>query len=375
MMYSLEKRFRKSKIVSWTGIWVNFFLAIFKIFAGIWGRSQAMLSDGFHSLSDIFAGILTLTSVKISQKPVDQDHPYGHGKAESIAALCISFILLGMSIVLSYRALNAIFLKIRIVPGLLPLWAALISILVKELLFRYTYYIGKKFDNLAILANASDHRADALTSVAALIGIAGARLGYTFLDPLAGFVVALFIFKIGIDILRPSLRELMDTSLPEDFIDEIKKLTLSIGGVKRIDDVKTRRLGWRNSIDLSVQIDADLSIEEGHGISNQIEKLLLQKLKNIGNIMIHINPGIEGKEEKNRKIEIITRILQRHYQKFVNFHDLSIVRKGNEEQVYLHLVLARKISVEQAHRVCDHLERDIKRELPNFKVLIHVEPA
>jgi len=375
MMYSLEERFRKSKIVSWTGIWVNFFLAIFKIFAGIWGRSQAMLSDGFHSLSDIFAGILTLTSVKISQKPVDQDHPYGHGKAESIAALCISFILLGMSIVLSYRALNAIFLKIRIVPGLLPLWAALISILVKELLFRYTYYIGKKFDNLAILASASDHRADALTSVAALIGIAGARLGYTFLDPLAGFVVALFIFKIGIDILRPSLRELMDTSLPEDFIDEIKKLTLSIGGVKRIDDVKTRRLGWRNSIDLSVQIDADLSIEEGHGISNKIEKLLLQKLKNIGNIMIHINPGTGDREERNRKLEIITRILQEHYQKFVNFHDLFIVRKGNEEQVYLHLVLARKISVEQAHRVCDHLERDIKRELPNFKVLIHVEPA
>ncbi len=375
MMYSLEERFRKSKIVSWTGIWVDFFLAIFKIFAGILGRSQAMLSDGFHSLSDIFAGILTLTSVKISQKPVDQDHPYGHGKAESIAALCISFILLGMSIVLSYRALNAIFLKIRIVPGLLPLWAALISILVKELLFRYTYYIGKKFDNLAILASASDHRADALTSVAALIGIAGARLGYTFLDPLAGFVVALFIFKIGIDILRPSLRELMDTSLPEDFIDEIKKLTLSIGGVKKIDDVKTRRLGWRNSIDLSVQIDADLSIEEGHGISNKIEKLLLQKLKNIGNIMIHINPGIEGKEEKKRNIEIITRILQEHYQKFVNFHDLFIVRKGSEEQVYLHLVLARKISVEQAHRVCDHLERDIKRELPNFKVLIHVEPA
>lgn len=375
MMYPLEERFRKSKIVSWTGIWVNFFLTIFKIFAGILGRSQAMLSDGFHSLSDIFAGILTLTSVKISQKPVDQDHPYGHGKAESIAALCISFILLGMSIVLSYRALNAIFLKIRIVPGLLPLWAALVSILVKELLFRYTYYIGKKFDNLAILASASDHRADALTSVAALIGIAGARLGYTFLDPLAGLVVAVFIFKIGIDIFRPSLKELMDTSLPEDFIDEIKKLTLSIEGVKKIDDVKTRRLGWRNSIDLSVQIDADLSIEEGHGISNKIEKLLLQKLKNIGNIMIHINPGTGDREERNRKLEIITRILQEHYQKFINFHDLSIVRKGNEEQVYLHLVLARKISVEQAHRVCDHLERDIKRELPNFKVLIHVEPA
>jgi len=374
-MYSLEERFKKSKIVSWTGIWVNIFLTVFKIFAGILGRSQAMLADGFHSLSDIFAGILALTSVKISQKPVDQDHPYGHGKAESIAALCISFILLGMSIVLSYRALNAIFLKIRIMPGLLPLWAALISISVKELLFRYTYYIGKKFDNLAILASASDHRADALSSVAALIGIAGARLGYTFLDPLAGFVVAVFIFKIGIDIFRPSLRELMDTSLPEDFIDEIRKITLSIKGVREIDDVKTRRMGWRNSIDLSVQIDGHLSIEEGHGISNKIEKLLLQKLKNIGNIMIHINPGTGDREEKNRKLEIITRILQEHYQNFINFHDLFIVRKGSEEQAYLHLVLASKISVEQAHRVCDHLERDIKRELPNFKVLIHVEPA
>jgi len=374
-MHSSEERFRKSKIVSWTGILVNVFLTVFKIFAGISGHSQAMLSDGFHSLSDIFASILALTSVKISQKPVDKDHPYGHGKAEPIAALFISFILFGMSVVLSYRALNSIFLKIKIVPGLLPLVAALVSISVKESLFRYAYYIGKKFDNLAILASAHDYRADALSSVAALIGIAGARLGYSFLDPLAGFVVAVFIFKMGIDILGPSLRELMDTSLPEDFIGEIKKVTLSIEGVRKIDDIKTRRIGWRNSIDLSVEIDANLSIEKGHQISDQIEKLLLQKLKNIGNIMIHINPATEGREEKNRKLEIITRILQRHYQKIVNFHDLSIVRKGNEEQAYLHLVLARKISVEQAHRVCDHLERDIKRELPNFEVLIHVEPT
>ncbi len=372
-MYSLDERFRKSKIASWTGIWVNFFLTLFKIFAGILGRSQAMLADGFHSLSDIFAGILTLTSVKVSQKPVDKDHPYGHGKAESIAALSVSFILFGMVIVLTYRALNAIFLKVMIVPGLLPLWAALISISVKELMFRHAHYIGKKFDNLAILAMAHDHRADAISSVAALIGIAGARLGYTFLDPLAGFVVALFIFRMGIDIFRPSTRELMDTSLPEDFIDEIKKHTLSIEGVRKIDDVKTRRIGWRNSIDLSVQIDANLSIEEGHRISDKIEKLLHQKLKNIGNIMIHINPGAADRY-RNKKLEIITRILQEHYQKFVNFHDLCIVRKGNEEQAYLHLVLARKISVEQAHRLCNHLERDIKRELPNFKMLIHVEP-
>ncbi|MFQ5867499.1 MAG: cation-efflux pump [bacterium] len=374
-MYSLEQRFRKGKIVSWTGLWVNVFLTLFKIFAGISGRSQAMLSDGFHSLSDIFAGILALTSLKISEKPVDKDHPYGHGKAESIAALFISFMLFGMSIVLSYRALSAIFLKIKIVPGLLPLWAALVSIAVKESLFRYAYYIGKKFDNLVILASAHDHRADALSSVAALVGITGARLGYTFLDPLAGFVVAVFIFKMGIDILGSSMRELMDTSLPEDFIDEIKKVTLSIDGVKEIDDIRTRRIGWRNSIDLSVEIDAHLSIEEGHRISNQIEELLLQKLKNIGNIMIHINPRAEDREKKNKKLEIITRILQRHYYKFVNFHDLSIVRKGSEQQAYLHLVLARKISVEQAHRICDHLEKDIKRELPNLKVLIHVEPA
>ncbi|MDH5662217.1 MAG: cation-efflux pump [Elusimicrobiota bacterium] len=375
MIYSLDERFRKSKTVSWIGIWANLLLTIFKIFAGIWGRSQAMLSDGFHSLSDIFASILALTSVKISEKPVDKDHPYGHGKAESIAALCISLILFGMAIVLSYRALSAIFLKILIVPGLLPLWAALVSILVKELMFRHAHYIGKKFDNLAVLAMAHDHRADAVSSVAALAGIAGARLGYAVLDPLAGFLVALFILKMGIDIFRPSLGELMDTSLPEDFIDEIKKVTLTIEEIREIDDVKTRRIGWRSSIDLSVKIDADRSIEEGHQISDKIEKLLLQKLKNIGNIMIHINPGIEGREEKYRKLGVITRILQSHYRKFINFHDLSIVRKGSEEQAYLHLVLARKISVEQAHRICDHLERDIKRELPNFRVLIHVEPA
>jgi cation diffusion facilitator family transporter len=374
-MNSSEERFKKSKIASWVGIWASFFLTLFKIFAGISGRSQAMLSDGFHSLSDIFANLLALASVKISEKPVDKEHPYGHGKAEAIAALSISFLLFGISIVLAYRALNALFLKIKIVPGLLPLVAALVSILSNAFLSRYTYYIGKKFDNLAVLASSYDQRADALSSIPALIGIGGARLGYTFLDPLAGFAVTLFIFRMGIKILRPSLRELMDTSLPEDFIEEIRKVTLSVEGARKIDDIKTRRMGWRNSIDLSVEIDANLSIEKGHQISDQIEKLLLQKLKNIGNIMIHINPATEGREEKNRKLEIITRILRRHYQKIVNFHDLSIVRKGNEEQAYLHLVLARKISVAEAHRVCDHLERDIKRELPNFKVLIHVEPT
>ncbi len=374
-MNSSEERFRKSKIASWIGICVSFVLTVFKIFAGISGRSQAMLSDGFHSLSDIFASFLALTSVKISQKPVDKEHPYGHGKAESIAALFISLLLFGISIVLAYRALHAIFLNIETVPGLLPLVAALVSISVNGAISRYTYYIGRKFDNLAVLASSYDQRADALSSIPALIGIAGARLGYTFLDPLAGLAVTLFIFRMGIKILIPSLRELMDTSLPEDFIEEIRGVTLSVKGVRNIDDIKTRRMGWRNSIDLSVEIDANLSIEEGHEISNQIEKLLLRKLRNIGNTMIHINPGAKDREEENTKLETITRILQSHYQKFVNFHDLSVVRKGSEEQAYLHLVLARKISVEQAHRLCDHLERDIKRELPNFEVLIHVEPT
>jgi len=374
-MYSSEERFSKSKIASTIGILGAICLTIFKIFAGISGRSQAMLSDGFHSLSDIFASLLALTSVRISEKPGDKEHPYGHGKAESIAAVFISFLLFGISIVLAYRALHAIFLKIETVPEFLPLVAALVSISVNASLSRYTHHIGEKFDNLAVLASSYDQRADALSSIPALIGIAGARLGYPLFDPLAGFVVTIFIFRMGVKVLLVASAELMDSSLPEDFIEEIKRIALSTEGVRRIDEIKTRRLGWRNSIDLSVEIDANLSIEEGHEISNQIEKLLLQKLRNIGNIMIHINPGAEDKEEENRKIETITRILESHYQKFVNFHDLSVVRKGSEEQAYLHLVLARKISVEQAHRLCDHLERDIKRELPNFKVLIHVEPA
>jgi len=374
-MASSQERFRQGKIASGLGILVSSFLAIFKIFAGISGHSQAMLSDGFHTLSDILASAVALTSVRISQKPVDKDHPYGHGKAESIAALFISLILFAMSFFLSYRALIAIFLRVKVMPAFLPLLAALISIMVNGLLSQYTYYIGRKYDNLAILASAHDQRADAFSSIPALIGIAGARLGLFFFDPLAGFIIAGFIFRMGIKVIRPSLRELMDTSLPENFIDEIKKVVLTIEGVRKIDEIRTRRVGWQNAIDLSVEIDANLSIEEGHEISNQIEKLLLQKLKNIGNIMVHINPGIESREGENRKMEIITRILQSHYQKFVNFHDLSMVRKGSEEQVFLHLVLAKRIKLEEAHRICDHLERDIKRELPNFKVLIHVEPT
>lgn len=371
-MASIDK-FKTGERITWLGVIVNIFLARFKISAGLIGRSQAMLSDGFHSLSDVLAGGLVLGSLKVSRKPIDDTHPYGHGKVESIAAFIIALLLFGTAIVLLYSAFGIILRKEKIIPGILPLFAAIISILVKEIMFRSTHRIGEKLSSPAIIANAYDHRSDAVSSIAALGGIIGARLGYYFLDPLAGFIVALLIFKMGMKVFRSATAELMDASLPLAYRDKISKLTLQIEEVKSIKLLKTRKMGQHNYIELKIEVEPYFLLEEADEVAKKVKEVLSNESEHPGEIMVYVEPGRKDFWEEKIKLRKIEEILSKHSRKFTDFHDLRIVRIGKEECADFHIVLPQEMSVEEAYNLSADLERDIKGYFPKIEVVIRFD--
>lgn len=369
-------RFSEGNRTTWLGIWTNLFLSIFKISAGIVGKSHAMVADGFHSISDILAGGLVLASLRVSRKPIDETHPYGHGKAESIAAFIISFLLLFLVFGLSYKAIGSIFAGIKTIPGIFPLWAAIISLITKEAIFHYTLNVGKRLNSPAIMANAWEHRSDAITSGAALAGIFGARLGYYFLDPLAGFVVAIFILKTAYKVFRSAVRELMDHALPRAYRERIRIVASQVRDVKRVVDMKTRRMGYSNSVDLTIEVNPHLAVEEADDIAKQVKDLLYRELEHPGNIMVYVLPAEHDKKEEEMKINRISQILKSHSKSNKTgtiFHDLRIIHIGKEELVYFHLTIPNGMNVEEIYKLCADVENDIKKEFPELEISIKLE--
>lgn len=272
------------------GIFTNIILFFFKIFAGIAGRSHAMIADALHTATDSLTSIGVFIGFKIARKPADRDHPYGHGRAESIAAKMVSLILILGGIKVAYDSLIVIIFQKARVPHEIALWAAVISIIVKEGLFRYTYRLGDKIQSNSLKSDAWHHRTDALSSVAALIGIGGARLGYSILDSLAGFAVSLFVIKAGVGLFRTAYEELMDAALPQKMLDDIKNLSIEIDGVKRIKDIKGRKMGIDILVDMTIEVNRDMPVEEAHLITARVRRNVLKSIKGAKEILIHVEP-------------------------------------------------------------------------------------
>ncbi|MBN3038210.1 MAG: cation transporter [Candidatus Omnitrophica bacterium] len=271
-------------------ILVNILLTGFKFLAGIFGLSQAMIADAFHSLSDILTSVVVYVGVHIGAMPPDEDHPYGHGNAETIAASVVSLIILGIGAFAGIEALLAIIKGDFKVPLNLALSAAVVSIVVKEALFRYSIKVGQVNNNPAIIADAWHHRSDALSSVAAFFGILGAKASFLLLDPLAGIVVAMLIVKIGIELMRTNVGIIMDERPQIEFIENICVYAREVEGVKKIDDVKVHRRGSSFTVDLEISVDSSITVSEGHNIAAQVRKKLLRSQKSISNVMVHVNP-------------------------------------------------------------------------------------
>lgn len=279
--------------VSFTTIMGNILLSIFKLFAGIIAHSNAMISDAIHSASDVFSTIIVLIGIKLSSKNPDKEHPYGHERLECVAAIVLSVILLITGLGIGAEALKAItqgdYNHLQ-VPGILALIAAIISIAVKEGMFWYTKYYAKKIDSSALLADAWHHRSDAISSIGALIGIAGARLGFPIMDSLASFMIFIFIVKAAYDIFMDAMDKMVDHSCDEETETKLRDCVRKNDNVLGIDLLQTRIFGNKIYVDVEIAVDGSLSLREAHGIAEDVHDNIEKNFSKVKHIMVHVNP-------------------------------------------------------------------------------------
>ena len=282
------------KKLSAVGIFGNVLLAVFKLFSGVIGKSGAMISDAVHSLSDVFATLVAFIGVVLSKRPEDREHPYGHERIECVASLILGLILAGTGIGIGYSGVQKLISRETIeVPTLLPLIAAVISIIVKEAMFWYTMHYAKKMDSPAFKADAWHHRSDALSSVGSFIGIGLAKLGFPVMDQIASLVICIFILKVAFDITKDALGKMLDTSCGSEFEETLRNFVLTQPGVKDIDLLHTRQFGNKIYIDLEIAVDRSLSLLEAHSIAESVHANVEKQYPNVKHIMIHVNPAKE----------------------------------------------------------------------------------
>jgi len=290
---------REKEIIKVTllGSAVNVVLVVFKFLAGILGHSAAMMADAVHSVSDFATDIVVLAFVRISHKPKDKSHDYGHGKYETLATTLIGVALFAVAVGIFVDGAKKIAFwangGVLTIPGKLALWAALVSILLKELVFQYTHRKAKQLDSQAMKANAWHHRSDALSSVGTAIGIGGAILGgerWAVLDPIASIVVGALIIKVAVDLLKNGVGDLMEQSLPEEVENEIIGIVKSVPEVVKPHELCTRRIGNHYAIEMHILMNGDMPLKEAHDKASEIERLLKERYGEETHVAIHVEP-------------------------------------------------------------------------------------
>lgn len=285
--------------VTLVGFWINAALVLLKLFFGYWGYSDALVADGYHSVSDFITDFIVLFFIGIAYKRADKDHPYGHGKYETVATVIIGIILLIVAVFIGLKGIMNIIGaaegKVLPKPDILTLIVTFISIFAKEFCYRYTIKYGKKINSSVVIANAWHHRSDSLSSIATLIGISFAIFlgpSWRILDPIAAVVVAVFIAVSAIKIAKPAISELLEVSLPKEQLDEISKIVINIPGVKKFHNLRSRRNGHFYIVDLNIHVDPDITVRAAHEIANDVEDDLKKHFGGDMIIYVHIEPEL-----------------------------------------------------------------------------------
>ncbi|MDR6226350.1 cation diffusion facilitator family transporter [Desmospora profundinema] len=290
------KEMRQAETGAWVGIVGNLILAILKGVVGVIADSRALVADAVHSASDVAGSLAVLIGVRVAQEPPDQDHPYGHGKAESVAAIIVSVILAMVGFEIGRGSFESLFEEVT-APGWLAVVAAAVSIVAKEAMFQYKYRLGKRIGSQAIIANAWEHRSDVYSSLAALIGIGGAILGQwlgigqlVYLDAIAGIFVSLLVLRMAFHLAKESIHTTLDHVLHEEDAAELVETAASVQGVKRVDELLAREHGFYVIVDVKIAVEPHITVEEGHGIGKRVKTALVEGHDHVSDVMVHINP-------------------------------------------------------------------------------------
>lgn len=292
-----EQRVKGIYRVTIIGSVVNLLLVVCKFIAGFLGRSTAVVADAVHSLSDLLTDIVVLVFVRISGKPADEDHDYGHGKYETLATAIIGIALFAVGVGILVESIEKIVAVVNGAvlprPRLLAVIVTLLSVVSKEALYWYTIKMGRKYNSQAVVANGWHHRSDAFSSIGVLIGVVGAMvLGdkWSVLDPIAAAVVSVFIVKVAIDLVKPCVEELLERSLPNDIEQQIEQTILSVDGVTSPHHLRTRRIGNNYAIEVHIRMDGNLTLHEAHRITSAVERRLKEQFGEGTHVGIHTEP-------------------------------------------------------------------------------------
>lgn len=282
---------RRLSLVSLIG---NALLSGFKLLAGVWGHSGAMISDAIHSFSDVLTTFIAWFGVKVSRRAADASHPYGHERLECVASLFLGIVLMGTGIGVGRAGLETIFsgqYESITPPGAIALVAAVLSIVSKEAMYWYTRYYAKQIHSDAFMADAWHHRSDAFSSIGSLIGIGGAMLGFPVMDSVASVVICVFILKVAYDILKDAVVKMLDTSCGEQYEAELQKFVSEQKDVVCVDTLHSRMFGSKVYVDLEIEVDGSKTLQEAHDVAERVHTELEHRFPDIKHVMVHLNPA------------------------------------------------------------------------------------
>lgn len=300
MVTDADEQHKIAMRVSAISIYVNVGLSLFKLLAGIWAHSGAMISDAIHSASDVISTFVVIIGVNMAKKKSDKEHPYGHDRLECVSSIILSGLLFITGVGIGASGIKKILAGTAgedlLIPGVLALIAAIASMAIKEWMFWYTRAAAKKINSGALMADAWHHRSDALSSIGAFIGIFGARLGYPILDPIASVIICIFIGKAAFDIFKDAIEKMVDHSCDEETTEHMRQIITAVPGVERIDLLRTRLFGSKMYVDIEIAADGNLTLNESHAIAEKVHHTIEDSFGEVKHCMVHVNPVNEKKD-------------------------------------------------------------------------------
>jgi cation diffusion facilitator family transporter len=374
------QRYQQTKKITIVGAAVNIVLSVLKIVIGYIGHSQSLVADGVHSLSDLLTDVLVIVAAKHAAQDADADHPYGHGRFETVFTVALGSFLIIVGGGIAIDAIRRVAEPDALLqPTLWTLLVAAVSIGSKEVLYHYTMRVAKKVRSNMLRANAWHHRTDAISSIIVFIGIAGTMLGMNYLDAVAAVGVALLIGKIGWDLCAQSIRELVDTALDPDRVEKIEQTIQSVPGVTELHMLRTRQMGGNALVDVHIQVDPKLSVSEGHYISEKVRARLIRQVDEVTDVMVHIDPENDEKIRMGEHLPPREVVLKRLQKAWAHIPESKLIDRttlhylDGRIQVELLLPLELIDEVGSAARITDAFSKVAKEEeiLAGIKIMYH----
>lgn len=329
-----ELRYKEIRKVTLIGSFFDLTLGIGKIIGGVFASSQALIADGIHSLSDLATDIIVIYAAKHSHKAADEEHPYGHGRFETLATVILGVALVAVAVGIGIDAIDRLFhVERQLHPTQFAMYLAIVSIVVKEALYHYSMIIARKYRSEMLKANAWHSRSDAISSVIVLVGVIGSMAGLGYLDAIAAVGVSVMIAKIGWDLAWQSLRELIDTGLDPERVDLIRNSILEVQGVKALHVLRTRRMGGEALVDVHIQVNPNLSVSEGHHISEQVRQRVIADIDEVADVMVHIDPEDDETVAPSRHLPLRRDVLKKLKAVWSAIEGASLIR---DQDITLH---------------------------------------